>query len=386
MMETTVWLAGGLVALLVGGELTVRGGTGLSRILGVSPLFIGLTVVAFGSSSPELVVNLIGAFSDQTDLAFGGVVGSNLANIGLVLALATIIASIRIQGEMIRKEIPLLLLVTTALLVLCLDPWLTGGAAVLDRSDALILLLLFILFMYVSISDVLRERQVDPLARAAEHAAEGGTVALAPAPGGSTATGAGSDASPDALAQNEPEATNAPASSSVPGSAGAPAAASVPVRADKPFSPVPAIALLVVGLALLVLGGDLTVTHATRLAEYFGAPSVVVGLAVVAIGTSLPELVTSIVAALRGEPDLAVGNVIGSNLFNTAFVLGITGLVTPVPVPTGGIFDLVVGAFFVALLIPFALTGPRRLVRLEGVALLAAYLLYLGLRFSGVGA
>lgn len=384
MMETTLWLCAGLVALLVGGELTVRGGTGLSRAFGVSPLFIGLTVVAFGSSAPELVVNLIGAFSDQTDLAFGGVVGSNLANIGLVLALAIIIASIRIQGQVIRKEIPLLLLVTTALVVLCLDPWLTGGPAVLDRSDALILLLLFVLFMYVSVSDVLRDRQADPLARAVEQVSGHSSVPL-------------SVTHPDAgLAA--PTAVSPPTETIPPDGDGlVPEEGLVPPQGPVPEDGVqaapsppksslgPSVGFLLAGLTLLVLGGDLTVTHATSLANLFGAPSVVIGLAVVAIGTSLPELVTSIVAALRGEPDLAVGNVIGSNLFNTAFVLGITGLVTPVPVPQGGMFDLLVGMFFVALLIPFALTGPRKLVRVEGAVLLTGYLVYLGMRFSGVG-
>jgi cation:H+ antiporter len=373
MMETTLWLCAGLVALLIGGELTVRGGTGLSRAFGVSPLFIGLTVVAFGSSAPELVVNLIGAFSDQTDLAFGGVVGSNLANIGLVLALATIIASIRIQGQVIRKEIPLLLLVTTALVVLCLDPWLTGGPAVLDRSDALILLLLFVLFMYVSVSDVLRDRRADPLARAVEQVSGHSSVPL------SAAHADAEVGAPEAVAagtETVPPESDLPVTED-----GAPA-----VAAGAPKGALaPSIGFLLAGLTLLVLGGDLTVTHATSLANLFGAPSVVIGLAVVAIGTSLPELVTSIVAALRGEPDLAVGNVIGSNLFNTAFVLGITGLVTPVPVPQGGMFDLLVGMFFVALLIPFALTGPRKLVRVEGAVLLLGYLVYLGLRFSGVG-
>ncbi len=351
MLTTLLWLGLGLSALLVGGELTVRGATGLSRAFGVSPLFIGLTVVAFGSSTPELVVNVIGSLRGQTELAFGGVIGSNLANIGLVLALATIVASIRVQGQIVRREIPLLLLVTAVLVVLSQDSLLRGEAGVLDATDGLVLLALFTLFLYVNISDVLQHGLNDPLTS---------TVVANPAVPGTLAIKTVAAAQPELP---EPELAN------------------IEEPPEPPRVGVHA-AVTLLGLAVLLIGGELTVTHASELARIFGASETVIGLAIVAVGTSLPELVTSLVAALRGQPDLAVGNVIGSNLFNTTFVLGISALITPLPIPPGGTLDLLVNFGIVAMLIPFALTGPRRLVRIEGFTLMAFYLGYLAFRFS----
>lgn len=368
MTITLMWLGFGLAALLTGGELTVRGGTGLSRSFGVSPLFIGLTVVAFGSSAPELVVNVVSALEGTTDLAFGGVVGSNLANVGLVLALAIIIGTIRIEGQIVRREIPLLLLVTAVLVVLCYDPWLRGGDAVLDASDGLVLLALFLVFMYVNVGDVLQHAPTDPLGSALTsdlhalpvasviHATPAADVSR-PESEGEGSEHLGSDgAEPDVADASE-------------------------VAEELPSGRGRNTLITLAGLGLLMVGGDLTVTHAGDLARLFGTPEVVIGLGIVAIGTSLPELVTSVLAAMRGQPDLAVGNVIGSNLFNTTFVLGISSLITPLPVPVGGHIDLLVNLVVVALLIPFAVTGPRRLVRVEGMALLAFYLCYVGWRF-----
>lgn len=353
MTITLMWLGLGLAALLIGGELTVRGGTGLSRSFGVSPLFIGLTVVAFGSSAPELVVNVVSALEGTTDLAFGGVVGSNLANVGLVLALAIIIGTIRIEGQIVRREIPLLLLVTSVLVVLCFDPWLRGGPAVLDASDGLVLLALFIVFMYVNVGDVLAHAPHDPLGNALTADLQSLPMVNVPVDEpGETASGPGSELDPV---------------SAVDGAVS-------PGRSRHAL-------VTLAGLSLLVVGGDTTVTYAGELARHFGVPEVVIGLGIVAIGTSLPELVTTVVAAMRGQPDLAVGNIIGSNLFNTTFVLGISSLIAPLSVPDGGSIDLLVNLLMVGLLIPFAITGPRRLVRVEGLALLGFYLGYVGWRF-----
>lgn len=364
MITTLIWLGAGLAALLIGGELTVRGGTGLSRSFGVSPLFIGLTVVAFGSSAPELVVNVLGALSGSTDLAFGGVVGSNLANVGLVLALAIIIGTIRIQGQIVRREIPLLLLVTVVLVVLCFDPWLGGGDAVLDAGDGLVLLALFTLFMYVNVGDVIQLARTDPLAEHMVH--DPRVMPATPVPVAAAAETAANDA---AAIEPLPDTDTETDSAAVEGDAAADSGRGV------------AALITLAGLVALVIGGDLTVTHAGELARIFGASEVVIGLGIVAIGTSLPELVTSVVAAVRGQPDLAVGNVIGSNLFNTTFVLGISSLIAPLPIPEGGGIDLLVNLLMVALLIPFAVTGPRRLVRVEGFALLMFYLGYIAWRF-----
>ncbi|MFK7916282.1 MAG: calcium/sodium antiporter [Pseudomonadales bacterium] len=363
MTITLMWLGLGLAALLVGGELTVRGATGLSRSFGVSPLFIGLTVVAFGSSAPELVVNVVSALEGTTDLAFGGVVGSNLANVGLVLALAIIIGTIRIEGQIVRREIPLLLLVTSVLVVLCFDPWLRGGDAVLDASDGLVLLALFIVFMYVNVGDVLAHAPNDPLGEALT--ADLQALPMVAVPRGPDESGVAA-AVPADLAELDADKSNV---------ARPPPAASAGDGRGRN------LLLTLAGLALLVVGGDTTVTYASDLARLFDVPEVVIGLGIVAIGTSLPELVTTVVAAMRGQPDLAVGNVIGSNLFNTTFVLGISSLIAPLSVPDGGSIDLLVNLIMVGLLIPFAITGPRRLVRIEGLALLTFYLGYVSWRF-----
>ena len=359
MAITLMWLGLGLAALLIGGELTVRGGTGLSRSFGVSPLFIGLTVVAFGSSAPELVVNVVSALEGTTDLAFGGVVGSNLANVGLVLALAIIIGTIRIEGQIVRREIPLLLLVTSVLVVLCFDPWLRGGIAVLDASDGLVLLALFIVFMYVNVGDVLAHAPHDPLGDALR--ADLQALPMVNVPQDRDGVG-GIQAAPEPGTRANDSAEGAATETATQG------------RGRHAL-------LTLAGLSLLVIGGDTTVTYAGQLARLFGAPEVVIGLGIVAIGTSLPELVTTVVAAMRGQPDLAVGNIIGSNLFNTTFVLGVSSLIAPLAVPDGGTTDLLVNLLMVGLLIPFAITGPRRLVRVEGLALLMFYLGYVGWRF-----
>lgn len=358
MTTTLILLAVGLAALLFGGELTVRGASGLSRAFGIPSLVIGLTVVAFGTSAPELVVNLVGASTGETALAYGNVVGSNMANIGLVLGLSAILASVHVQGSMIRREVPLLLLVTAVLFIAVLDAPLRGAEPFVDRSDALMLLTLFILFIYITVSDVLRQRVDDPLLIAIE-ARDGQD------PGGPVLD-------LEQVIAGEATATPATAGSAGPAERGAEPSAPVVLN----------VAFTLAGLVLLVVGGQLTVEHASTLAAALGVSSAAIGIGVVAIGTSLPELITSVIAALRHEPDLAVGNVIGSNLFNTTFVLGISALVVPLPVPLLGEWDLLANLLFVAILIPFVITGPRRLGRVEGLALLAAYIGYLSWRFT----
>ena len=161
-MLAYVLLIVGILLLLASGASLVRGASGIAESFGVSPLIVGLTVVAFGTSSPELVVNIIGALQGQTDIAFGNIAGSNIANLGLVLGCAAILTPITIQGQIIRRELPLLLLATTILLVMTLDPYIRGFSAILDRSDGLILFLLFGIFVYIVVSDFIRQQR-DPL-------------------------------------------------------------------------------------------------------------------------------------------------------------------------------------------------------------------------------
>ena len=314
----------GLLLLLAGGTTLVRGASGIANQYGVSPLIVGLTVVSFGTSAPELVVNIIGAVRHETDLAFGNVVGSNLANLGLVLCTAAMIKPTAIQGQIVRRELPLLLLGTTVLLVMTLDQTLQGTAPVITRSEGLVLLLLFSIFIYISISDMVAQRQ-------------------------------------DPLIENMIEIRSMLPGRIVSG-----------LNADWIY--------VGFGIVFLGLGGHLTITQGVEFAHIMGLSPVVVGMIVVAIGTSLPELVTSVIAALKSEPDLCVGNVIGSNLFNSLFVLPISAMITPLPIPAGGILDILLTLLFTAVLLGVFLYGRATMDRKTAFAMFIAYLGYMTLR------
>jgi cation:H+ antiporter len=314
----------GLFLLLAGGASLVRGASLIAGQYGVSPLFVGLTVVAFGTSAPELVVNIVGALRNQTELAFGNVVGSNLANLGLVLCTAALIKPMKIEGQIVRRELPLLLLGTSVLLVMTLDHRLGDTLPEISRSDGLVLLLLFSVFIYISLVDVLGRRQ-DPFISNIE---EIRSMLPAPRVSGLTANWI---------------------------SVG-------------------------VGTVCLGIGGHLTVVKGAEFAQIMGLPPVVVGMLIVAIGTSLPELVTSVIAAMKNESDLCLGNVIGSNLFNSLFVLPIAALIRPIPIPDGGAIDILVTfAFSAALLLVFFFDGAT-MNRRVAFAMLATYVGYMSVR------
>mgnify|MGYP001819857246 FL=1 len=316
----------GLVLLIGGGGMLVRGASDIATRFGVSPLLVGLTIVGFGTSAPELVVNILSASRGATDLAFGNVIGSNISNMALILGTAAIIMPIKIQGQLVRREIPLLLLATTIMTVMALDGKIEGLEPYVGRTDSVVLLLLFAIFLYTMVLDLFVVQQQDALLTNLQDYPLLGTD-LTMRFGWLLALG---------------------------------------------------------GLALLFVGGKLTVDGAVAMAEIFAVPANIVGLFVVAIGTSMPELVTSIIAAVRNESDLAVGNVVGSSLFNSLVVLPVTGLVQPVPVPEGGIADLLVSWGFVALLIPVFFLGQARLSRGFGVVLFLAYVAYVVVRVGGV--
>lgn len=322
-MTTALLLLVGLTMLLVGGASLVRGASGVAEAYGISPLVVGLTVVAFGTSAPELVVNILGALRGETDIAFGNIAGSNLANLGLVLGTAALITPIAIEGQIIRRELPLLLLATTVLLVMTLDSQLKGFDPVLDRSDALVLLLLFGIFVYIMIMDFFRQGE-DPLI--------------------TTIT----DLSPQ-----------------------------LETRTARDW------VFVAAGIGLLGFGGELTITHGVNLAEILDVSTTIVGMAIIAIGTSLPELVTSIFAAMRKEADLCMGNIIGSNIFNTMMVLPISALVYPLAIPEGGTTDIITTLLFAAVLIPVFITRGKIMSRSMGGIFVTAYLLYMYLRITG---
>ena len=300
----------------------VRGASGIAQAFNVPNIVIGLTVVAFGTSAPELVINVTGALQGKTDLAFGNAVGSNLANFGLVLGLAAIMSPIYLQGQVIRREVPFLLLITAILLVMVWDAPLSGTQALLDRGDAIILFLLFSVFVYFMIRDFISEEN-DPLL------AEGDNLSA--------------KASGNTLVNT---------------------------------------ALLIIGLVLLVVGGEMTINNGVAVAKIMGVSEVVIGMFVLAVGTSLPELVTSGIAAYKKETDLALGNIVGSNIFNSLVVLPAAAIIRPLPIPQGGDWDLAVGGMFVLVLIPLFLFSNARLGRLAGIGLIAGYFFYLYLRFN----
>ncbi|TDG15975.1 calcium/sodium antiporter [Seongchinamella unica] len=321
---TVAFLSLGILLLLAGGAGLVSGATRLADRWGLSPALVGLTVVAFGTSAPELVVNVIGALQDQTSLAFGNVAGSNLANLGLVLGFAALISPVNLQSQLIRRELALLMLVTSMLAVMVIDLALSEGDARISRSDGLILLLMFSTVIYISVGDLLRSLQ-DPMVLRAEDL----EVAMAPA----GTAGAGRD-----------------------------------------------WMLILGGVVGLLAGGQLTIDYGAQLATMLGVPPVIIGLLVVALGTSMPELVTSIIAAIRGEADLCVGNVIGSNLFNILFVLPISALVRPLPIPSGGLMDVLFSLLLAVAIVIVFLTGRARMGRATGTAFILVYLAYMTYR------
>ena len=312
----------GVALLLGGGTFLVRGASEVAARYGVPPMIVALTVVAFGTSSPELVVNVIAAARGATELAFGNVVGSNISNLALVLGTAALMAPITIQGQVVRREVPLLLLATSVMMVMALDGVLEGGPAVIGRSDSIVLLLIFCVFIYNSARDLARIPHPDPLI--------------------------------DHIESNP----------------------FIETRPEGRFGWLQVAA----GIALLFVGGEMTIRNGISVAESLGISATIVGLFMVAVGTSMPELVTSIIAAVRRESDLAVGNVVGSNIFNSLMVLPASGLTSQIPIPRGGVSDLVVSWLLAALLIPIFIFGKAHLGRKTGSFLLVIYVSYVVVR------
>jgi cation:H+ antiporter len=295
--------------LILGAELSVRAAVGLARILQTRPLFLGLTVVALGSSAPQMAVGLQAAFSGSSDIAVGSVVGSNIFNVLVTLGLSALIIPLRVARQLVRVDIPLMIAATALVTALAWN-------GVLSGLDGAILLLGLAGYLIV----VLRQfahgtRHVHPVA-------------------------------------------------------------------DKPRRPLRPLlmrlSMMIGGLVLMIYGSRFLVNAATVIAQDLGLSERVIGLTVIGIATSLPALMTSLIAALRGERDIAVGNVIGSNLFNLLGVLGATALISPEPLsisPNALDFDLPVMLVTAALALPMFYSG-YRLTRLEGLLLLALYVVY----------
>lgn len=319
MLNVLLFVAG-LAALIGGAELLVRGASRLALSFGISPLVVGLTIVAFGTSAPEMAISAGAVLGGQTGLAVGNVVGSNIFNVLFVLGVSALIAPLVVHRQIIRQEVPILIGASLLLAVLALD----GTLSMFEGA-----LLLALVFAYTVFLVVQSRRETSAAA----------------------ADGAPADA-PDADA------------SKTTGWAGR-----MPVQ----------LALIVVGLGLLVVGSNWLVTAAVAFASALGVSDVIIGLTIVAAGTSMPEVATSIAAALKGERDIAVGNVIGSNTFNIFGCLGLSGvlaggagLVVP---PAVLAFDLWVMVAVALACLPIFLTG-REIARWEGAVFLAYYIAY----------
>ena len=318
---TIVLLLGGLVLLVIGGELLVRGAVAIAGKLGVSPLMIGLTIVGMGTSMPELAASLQAALAGSPGIALGNIVGSNIANTLLILGVAAILAPIAVARGTLLRDGGVGLLAACALLAIA---WTTG----LGRVAGLALVVMMIGYLVVAYR---KERS------AAAHSA----------------------AFEKAVALENVDPALSPEGARGPGWA-------------------VSLAFLLAGLGCIVGGGTLLVNAAVALAIEFGMSETLVGLTIVAVGTSLPELVTSAVAAIRKQSEVALGNVLGSNIYNVFFIGGVTGIISPTPVPEAiARFDLpvLVGVSLLAMVL--AWTGTR-LSRVEGLCLVAVYAVYLG--------
>jgi cation:H+ antiporter len=325
MLTALLPLLGGLALLMVGGELLVRGSVRLAERMGVSPLLIGLTLVGFGTSTPELVASVQAALIGSPGIAVGNIVGSNIANIFLILGVSALICPLAVKSEVLKRDGGVVLL---SALLLGAAGWTVG----LSRPVGAILVLLLVAYLVYAY-------------RTERVAVDGHTAAFDKA---EAAGGVDPALRPRSVAGTGWRAWAVP------------------------------LLTAVGGLAVIVLGGRLLVDGAVTLARIVGLSEEVIGLTVVAAGTSAPELVTSIVAAVRRQSEVALGNVLGSNIYNAFGIGGLTALIAPTPVPAQiAWFDLPVMIGASLVLLAFAWTG-RRLSRLEGGVLLAAYVGYVG--------
>lgn len=315
-LTITYSILGGFVGLIVGGELLVRGASNLAVAFKVPPLIIGLTVVAFGTSAPELAVSVQSCWVGKTELAIGNVVGSNLSNLLLILGTSAIIAPLAVTGQLFRLDIPVMIAAAATLFAL-------GSDGALTRAEGITLTIALVVYLCWTVIEGKRDgKKLEEELK---------------------------DLTPD------------------------PVPASALAYARNGF-------LLVGGLVLLIGGSDWLVAGCVDLAGKWGVSELVIGLTIVAIGTSLPELVVSIMASLRGKRDLAVGNVVGSNILNIFAVLGISATVAPAGIVVDQqsmTFDIPLMLAVSAVCFPLFLTG-KEVSRIEGIWMLLYYLAYLG--------
>lgn len=312
MLVNLAEVAGGLVLLIWGADRFVHGAAAMARNLGVAPLMIGLTIVSFATSAPEILVSVVAALRGETDLAVGNAIGSNIANIGLVLGVTALIRPIELKSATLRREMPALLAVSLLTVALFLD-------SQLNRVDGFVLLTGLIIVIIWLVRLGLRSSSTDPLQADFE--------------------------------------------------------AEIP----KDMKTGVAVIWLIVGLGALLFGAELLVDGAIAIARAVGVSEVVIGITLVALATSLPELAVSAVSAVRGEYGLAIGNIVGSNIFNLLAVVGVAAAIQPAVLPPS-VLSLHIFVMVAFTLVLFAMTyeydGRGAISRFEGFALVAAFLAY----------
>jgi len=307
-------LVAGFIFLIKGANLLVDGSSSIAKKMGVSDLVIGLTIVSFGTSAPELIVNVFASVQGNADIAIGNVLGSNIMNILLILGVTSLLCPLKVHNQTIWKEIPFSLLAALVLGIIANDYIFNNGISSLALGDGLILLLFFSIFL-VYVFEISKKGKIDAI--------ETGNI-----------------------------------------------------------SPTRASIYVIIGLIGLVAGGKMVVDGAVDIARAMSISESIIGLTIVAIGTSLPELVTSVIAALKKNADMAIGNVIGSNIFNIFFILGISSVINPIPYNAYSNTDILFTIFASFLLFIVMFVGKKHILeRGQGAAFLLVYLIYTILLF-----
>jgi cation:H+ antiporter len=309
-IQIALYIIGGSIGLFVGAEGLVRGASSLAIRLGISPLVVGLTVVAFATSSPELVVSIKAAIEGNPGIVVGNVVGSNICNIALILGVAAMISPMNVKSQVVKREIPIMIIVSVILLLILLDD-------AIARVEGVFLVIGIITYIILGYKYSIKEKDNLEVIKEFEE-----------------------------------------------------------IVPKSPYKIWQSLIFVLAGLGLLVLGSSLFVDGAVAIAEKFGVSQAVIGLTIVALGTSLPELTTSIVASFKNENDIAIGNAVGSNVFNILSILGISSLVRPIADTGITIVDLSIMMFFTILILPLS-RSQFTLRRWEGALLFCGYIAYM---------
>lgn len=313
ILVTILLIVLGLAILIGGADFLVKGASSISKKYGVAPIVIGLTIVSFGTSAPELVINILSATKGAADIAIGNILGSNISNILLILGISALFVELKVQKSTTWKEIPFAALSVIILGIMANDVWLDKTATnILTRTDGLVMIGFFVIFMYY-IFELFKNSKNEE--------SEGNEI--------------------------------------------------------KEYSTGKSIFLTIAGLAGLVIGGQILVSQAVNLATIAGMSEMLIGLTIVAIGTSLPELATSIVAARKGQSDIAIGNVVGSNIFNVFWILGLTSIITPLSISEAARQDILINLVVTMALFAFLFIGKKfKIQKWQGLVFILAYVIY----------